>query len=261
MNEGAATYGLDWSKIPNKDEVNGTLQASRAGHPGQYPIIFQAASQTGLRVCEVAHLRCEDLLPGNHLKVTRRKKRILKQTIIDVFPSLWRALSEWCHGRKGWMFPGSASPCIIVRRPKFEETACPDCARQLLRLDQVRKKCDRVTNFANHLTQEHGRTPDEVQEWIDFSSKDVRQQVCDGGHLHIRSIQTRFRLAITQAGAYVHGRGIHSLRHGFAIEMYKATKDIVKVKQLLGHENVATTQVYAAAVDTADTLAALGGRI
>lgn len=259
--EGTATYGLDWAKIPSKEEVELTMVKVRGNHPAQYPIIFQVAKETGLRVCEIAHLKCEDLLPGNHLRITRRKKRVLKTTIIDIFPSLWKVLKAWCGERKGWMFLGSASPCIIKRRPKFEETHCPDCGRQLIRLDQIKKKCDRIASFASHLTGEHKRTPDEVQEWIEFASKEVNQQVCDGAHLHVRSIQTRFRLVITDAHAYVHGRGIHSLRHGFAIEMYKATKDIVKVKQLLGHENVATTQVYAAAVDTADTLRDLDGKI
>lgn len=257
--QGSGTYGLDWAKIPSKEQVEATVLASKDGHPKQYSIIFEVAKRTGLRVCEIAHLKCEDLMPGNHLKVTRRKKRVLKPTIIDVFPTLWAVLAEWCGGRTGWMFPGGSRPCIIHRRPKFEETHCPECPRQILRLDQVRKKCDRVTAFANHLTTEHNRTPDEVQEWIEFASKEVNQRVCDGGHLHIRSIQMRFRLVLNQAQAYVPHRGIHSLRHGYAIEMYKATKDLVKVKQLLGHENVTTTQVYAAAVDTAETLKNLDG--
>ncbi len=50
---------------------------------------------------------------------------------------------------------------------------------------------------------------------------------------------------------YLHDQGIeataHSLRHRFASRLYQHTKDIVKVKNLLGHESVATTQIYAAA--------------
>lgn len=259
--ESMGTYGLDWAKIPSKEQVDSTLEASKEGHPPQYPIIVEIAKRTGLRVCEIVHLKCEDLMPGNRMRVTRRKKRILKPTFIDVFPTLWKTLSEWCKGRTGWMFPGGASPCIITRRPKFEETACPDCGRQLIRLDQCKKKCDRITAFASHLTSEHNRTPDEVQEWIDFASKVIEEKVCDGQHLHLRTIQTRFRTLLYQADAYVPHRGIHSLRHAYAIGMYKATKDIVKVKQLLGHESIETTQMYAAAVDTADTLKQLDGEI
>lgn len=36
----------------------------------------------------------------------------------------------------------------------------------------------------------------------------------------------------------------HELRHTFAHYLYEATRDIVLVKNLLGHENVSTTQIY-----------------
>lgn len=39
---------------------------------------------------------------------------------------------------------------------------------------------------------------------------------------------------------------LHCLRHRFATRVYQATKDLVVVQQLLGHENVATTQRYLA---------------
>lgn len=207
------------------------------------------------------HLRCEDLLPDNHMRVTRRKKRVLHPVTIDVFPSIWKVMAAWCKGRKGWMFPGAAQPCVINRAPRFEETNCPDCGHQILRMDQMRKRYDRIQAFVSHLTQAHDRSPDEIQEWIEFSKKDCIQQVCNGGHLHIRTAQTRWRLVLTEAGGYVPGRGIHALRHNFGVELYKATHDIVKVKQLLGHENVTTTQVYATAVDTKETLEKLDGTI
>lgn len=261
VSEGVAAYGVDWSKVPKKEVVDSVLKLARDGkHPDQYGVFFAISAQTGLRVCEVAHLRCEDLMPGNHMKVTRRKKRVLRPTIIDVFPSLWSVMADWCKGRTGWMFPGASRPCVIHRAPQFTETHCPDCGRHLLRVDQIRKRCDRIALFANHL-QEHGRTPDEVQEWVEFSMKGVTQPVCNGGHVHIRSVQMRWRLMLTEVGGYVPGRGIHSLRHNFGVEMYRATHDIVKVKQLLGHENVTTTQVYATAVDTKETLEKLDGTI
>lgn len=258
--EGGSTYGIDWSKIPTYEEAKQTVEAAKTGHPEHYHMAFHTAMMTGLRVSEISHLKCEDLLPGNRLRVTRRKKRVLKPSIIDVFPSWAESMAKWINGRKGWMFQGSSAPCIIHRQPKFEETHCPDCQKHVLRLDQVRKKCDRVQNFANHMTQEHNRTPDEVAEWVWFASKEVHERICDGGHIHVRSLQMRFRLAITQAGAYVPGRGIHSLRHEYAVRMYADTKNIQTVRQLLGHESVVTTQAYATSVDVKEQLNKLDRR-
>jgi integrase/recombinase XerD len=37
----------------------------------------------------------------------------------------------------------------------------------------------------------------------------------------------------------------HDLRHGFAMEMYSEHGDIEKVRALLGHQRIDTTQIYA----------------
>lgn len=47
----------------------------------------------------------------------------------------------------------------------------------------------------------------------------------------------------------------HCFRHMFAIALYRATKDIMLVKQALGHVNIANTMVYAAAVDYEENMA------
>lgn len=36
----------------------------------------------------------------------------------------------------------------------------------------------------------------------------------------------------------------HTLRHTFATEMYKQTKDILVVKELLGHKSISSTEIY-----------------
>lgn len=254
----ATRFGINWAKIPTDAEEAKVLEISKVGHPAYcFPIIYTAAC-TGLRICETMHLKCEQILDGNMAEIERRKKKTRKTEILDLFPDFAEFMKEYCKGRTGWVWPGGAAPCIIHRRPAFIETHCPDCGRQLLRLDQIKKKCDRVANFANHLTQEHQRTPDEVQEWIEFASKEVNDQVCEGGHLHARSLQTRLRMILIEAGAYVRGRGIHAFRHLFAVQMWQKTRDLMLVKQLLGHENVTTTQVYATAVDSREKLQKIG---
>lgn len=260
MATGTATrFGINWAKIPTDQEEQKVLDAVKLdGHPAQYYPIFLTAAQTGLRISEIMHLKCEDVLAGDMLQVTRRKKRHLKPEITDMFPEFSAFLKEYCKGRTGWIWPGNAAPCIIHRKPTFLETNCPDCQKQILRLDQIRKKCDRVQTFATHLTSEHNRTPDEVQEWVEFASNPVDERICDGNHLHVRSAQVRFRLVLTQVGAYVKGRGIHAVRHLFAIQMWKKTRDLMLLKQLLGHESVTTTQTYATAVDSREQLKKIG---
>lgn len=39
---------------------------------------------------------------------------------------------------------------------------------------------------------------------------------------------------------------LHSMRHAFATTTYQSTRDLLLVKELLGHENVSSTQIYAA---------------
>ncbi|MBO0866439.1 MAG: site-specific integrase, partial [Mycobacterium sp.] len=38
---------------------------------------------------------------------------------------------------------------------------------------------------------------------------------------------------------------LHSMRHAFATTTYQSTRDLLLLKDLLGHESVATTQIYA----------------
>lgn len=255
----ATRFGINWAKIPTDEQERKILEAVRlSDHPPQYWPIFNTVAQTGLRVCETMHLKWSDILPGNMMEMVPRKKRVLKREIRDLFPEFAEFLYEHGKGKTGWMFPGNAAPCVIKRKPMFVEIYCPDCGRQLVRLDQIKKKCDRVAHFATHLQQDHGRTPDEIQEWVDFVSKEVNEQVCEGGHLHARSVQTRFRLVLTQIGAYVRGRGIHSFRHLFAVQLWKKTRDLMLVKQMLGHESVVTTQTYATAVDSKEQLQKIG---
>ena len=54
------------------------------------------------------------------------------------------------------------------------------------------------------------------------------------------------------AADYLHGAGIpatlHQLRHWFGTEVYRLTKDLRLVQELLGHQDPATTAGYAAIV-------------
>lgn len=50
------------------------------------------------------------------------------------------------------------------------------------------------------------------------------------------------------------GKGSHSLRHTFALEAYRTTKDIHFVKNLLGHKSINSTMIYLEFANTADQM-------
>lgn len=60
----------------------------------------------------------------------------------------------------------------------------------------------------------------------------------DGGHLSPRWVGTL--CSRVMPGVWT----MHSLRHRTATRAYAATRDIVAIKELLGHDSIATTQMY-----------------
>lgn len=60
-------------------------------------------------------------------------------------------------------------------------------------------------------------------------------------NLNKRQIQYIIKKGMTACN--ING-SVHSLRHTFATTMYKQTKDILLVKELLGHTSVVSTQIY-----------------
>ncbi len=65
----------------------------------------------------------------------------------------------------------------------------------------------------------------------------------DGGRLTARSFQRNFKLYLLQAGLSP-DMTPHKLRHSFATHLLDAGADLRSVQELLGHENLSTTQIY-----------------
>ena len=64
-----------------------------------------------------------------------------------------------------------------------------------------------------------------------------------GGRLTARSVQARLAQVARRLGLGVHVHP-HVLRHSFASHLLQSSGDLRAVQELLGHANIATTQIY-----------------
>lgn len=252
-----AAWSLPLAKIMTPEETRRLLEVAKQNKLRDYRA-FAFAANTGLRVSELVHIRKEDILPQGRLRITRRKKKVLNPEIIELSPEFAEVVKSWGTDGEGWLFPGSARPCQIVRRPKFLEETCPDCGKQIADLNIYRKQGDLKRHFINHLVDVHGREAGEVVEWIDFMAESKVETICGGGHISTRSLQKRWELARAGAQLNVKGRGIHSLRHGYAIQMYQATNNLRATQTALGHSSSVITERYASVTDMRAHLGKMG---
>jgi site-specific recombinase XerD len=66
----------------------------------------------------------------------------------------------------------------------------------------------------------------------------------NGGHLSPRQVQLRFKHWLEVAGIDPK-YSVHSLRHTFAMNLYRKTGDLRLVQTALGHKRITTTEIYA----------------
>lgn len=97
-------------------------------------------------------------------------------------------------------------------------------ARELKEYIELHRQCER-------------RTPDNVPLFISNRGSRVSE----------RNIQMRFKDAFIMIGKPK--ASVHSLRHSFGTSLYRQTRDLQLVQRALGHQNIATTQIYAHLAD------------
>lgn len=108
-----AIWHLDTRLFLSKDEMSRVLGIAKERSARTY-VFLAICSHLGFRLCEVAHVKSSDVADCK-IVVTRRKKRHLQPTVVDVPDSLWPVLKEWSESYDGYIFPGEAAPCIIKR--------------------------------------------------------------------------------------------------------------------------------------------------
>ncbi|MBI5794403.1 tyrosine-type recombinase/integrase [Candidatus Uhrbacteria bacterium] len=102
---------------------------------------------------------------------------------------------------------------------------------------QSKGQKDRLTVFPERLVTDiqHVIAGKQPQEYLFTSSR--------GGKLTTRSVQKMFERSLKQSGIKKHAT-FHSLRHSFATHLLENGVDVRYVQELLGHQNIRTTQIY-----------------
>jgi site-specific recombinase XerD len=112
-----------------------------------------------------------------------------------------------------------------------------DLARMLIHVKAAKGRKDRITVFPEKLKRDFtemvgGRSCD---EFIFVSGR--------GGRLTERTAQKIFVKALILANIKKDAT-FHSLRHSFATQLLENGIDVRYVQELLGHQNIRTTQIY-----------------
>lgn len=112
-----------------------------------------------------------------------------------------------------------------------------DSVSMLVRIEQAKGKKDRVVVLPQSVLTE-------LREYyIEYRPKEYLFEGQTGGQYSIRSVQNVFKQAVSKAG--VKKRiGIHGLRHSYATHLLETGTDIRLIQELLGHNNLKTTEIY-----------------
>ncbi len=117
-----------------------------------------------------------------------------------------------------------------------------DFARKLINVRQAKGNKDRVTLLPDCLKNqlwEIGRSR-EPNDYVFISQR--------GGKMSARTVQKVFQNALQKTGLRKNA-SFHSLRHSFATHLLESGTDMKFIKELLGHQNIRTTEIYTHVTD------------
>jgi site-specific recombinase XerD len=87
--------------------------------------------------------------------------------------------------------------------------------------------------------QDRVKAPDRDALFISRNNRRINQ----------RSVQLMLDKYLEKSGLNGQGYSIHKLRHTAATLMYQNDVDVLQLKEILGHENLSTTQIYTHVID------------
>ena len=189
---------------------------------------------------------------------------------ININLRLIKTFLNWCEAKS-----------YIKRAPRFKSVKVPDTSPSYLTDREFAEimALERLENFYKQVFMFHRETGLRLSEpyagrldgnWLIIDAGATKQKREHEIELTDRLIQT-WRLMMTRYEEWINrGRNprnftgklskmfswacnqaqvrnhkFHDLRHTFAVRMYLSTKDIYKVKELMGHSSVTTTEKYA----------------
>ncbi|MBL9166329.1 MAG: integron integrase [Verrucomicrobiales bacterium] len=210
----------EWRQANPNQRIPVVLTKPEATHlllcaPPNYQLVLRLLYGTGMRLLEALRLRVKDLDPAR-AQITVRDGKGSKDRVTMLPESLKTPLQEQ-----------------LTRAKHLHDQDLAQGAGEVY--------------LPHALARKYPAAPKEWAWQYVFPaqelSKDPRTGLIRRHHIHESSVQRAMKAAVRLSGI-PKKISCHTLRHSFATHLLEANYDLRTIQELLGHQDVATTQIY-----------------